>query len=420
MDGGANKLTTNPNRALIPSVATTSEYMTLTAVAAQIPGVRNFVNGVESGTVNLTTGATVPLSALVVDPSHTLSAITMSLTGAETADIKFVPTFTYVINDVTTASLYTFNLAGAYTFRTYARNANGTGVGAPLAVNVTGQSVFPKFTYNNVTIVGTARDSSTNALLIDVNSRDGDVNVTINFSWLRPAAFNDVVSVVGFTGLVSGETSYSYTGTLPAGTRTIGFYRSIFSSDTATVTITKNSGSGNLNNVSARCLITSATKLTMNATGMANTSWYNIRNCSTPANLYTSAKTAAVSQYIETYLPTSDSIGLIELIDQGDAFSAPVLYPSGNSLFQINAKTDINGYCNFTYSGAGGVTYTVTIIRGGAFATFYNVGCGSAFSNPSRGEAFLTTTPCSGAGSGDYTYGGSSGGGDLAPQRSLN
>jgi hypothetical protein len=136
-----------------------------------------------------------------------------------------------------------------------------------------------------------------------------------------------IIKVDGSTvaTLTSSETSYSTYYSLSSNT-TFQFVRNSLTGDTATLTVSKISGSGNMLNVAGRCLTTAYTAMDLNVSGITSTYDYIIRNCTTGTNTsYTSISNSSQATTTGTVNPSA--ISYIEFVNTGAGFSSPSLSP---------------------------------------------------------------------------------------------
>jgi len=158
---------------------------------------------------------------------------------------------------------------------------------------------------------------------------DGSAFISLSANWTRVATLDDpvVIKVNGGTvaTLTSSETSYNTFYSLSSNT-TFQFVRNSLTGDTGTLTIAKLSGSGNMINVSGRCLTTAYTAMDLNVSGITSTYDYNIRNCTTGTNTsYSSLSNSSQATTTGTINPSA--ISFIEFVNAGAGFSSPSLSP---------------------------------------------------------------------------------------------
>jgi len=199
---------------------------------------------------------------------------------------------------------------------------------SPTATPIPTATPVPAFTFTSATLIGATYYNDANSLIIGI-TMSGTAFISLVASWTRPATGDDpvIIKVNGSTvaTLISSETSYNTNQSLSSNT-TLQFVRNSLTGDTATVTVSKISGSGNMINVSGRCLTTAYTAMDLNVSGITSTYDYNIRNCTTGTN---SSYTSVSNSYQPTTTGTINppAISFIEFVNTGAGFAYPSLSP---------------------------------------------------------------------------------------------
>lgn len=209
-------------------------------------------------------------------------------------------------------------------------SATPTPTGAPTYTPTPTPSptAVPVFKFTSATLIGATYYNDANSLILGFTMA-GSAFISLAANWTRAATSDDpvVIKVNGSTvaTLTSSETSYSTYYSLSSNT-TFQFVRNSLTGDTATLTVAKISGSGNMINVSGRCLTTAYTAMDLNVSGITGTYDYNIRNCTTGTNTsYTSLSNSSQPTTTGTINPSA--ISFIEFVNTGAGFSSPSLSP---------------------------------------------------------------------------------------------
>jgi len=209
-------------------------------------------------------------------------------------------------------------------------SATPTPTGAPTYTPTPTPSptAVPVFKFTSATLIGATYYNDANSLIIGF-TMNGSAFISLSANWTRAATSDDpvVIKLNGstITTLTSSETSYNTNQSLNSNT-TFQFVRNGLTGDTGTLTVSKISGSGNMINVSGRCLTTAYTAMDLNVSGITNTYDYNIRNCTTGTNAsYTSISNSSQATTTGTINPSA--ISYIEFVNTGAGFSSPSLSP---------------------------------------------------------------------------------------------